>query len=218
MIGYSSYQGRVLAERYASKLDPDLAVVYFGWNDHWNAYGAIDSEKVVNTSTSAWTHIARLFYRRSRLIQAGGWLLDTLVRPASSQALDQVRVPPNQYQENLLRIKELFESIHVPVVFITAPTSHYRLGVPDYTVNMNFARDKQSAITMHKKYNDLVRCVGQGPTAYVLDLESDFNDIQDPQQVFQWDGIHFTSLGQVLAAQRIARFIQTNILVPAEDR
>jgi hypothetical protein len=33
--------------------------------------------------------------------------------------------------ENLLTIQSMFEQQGVPVVFISAPTSHYRLGVPD---------------------------------------------------------------------------------------
>ena len=40
--GYTSYQGRIVAERLAGQVDPDLAVIYYGWNDHWLAYGAVD--------------------------------------------------------------------------------------------------------------------------------------------------------------------------------
>ena len=42
VAGYSSFQGRVIAERLAGGLEGDLALVYFGWNDHWLANGAPD--------------------------------------------------------------------------------------------------------------------------------------------------------------------------------
>ena len=45
MSGYSSHQGRALAERTVPPLAPDLALVWYGWNDHWQAYGATDREK-----------------------------------------------------------------------------------------------------------------------------------------------------------------------------
>ena len=42
--GYSSYQGKVMAEMYGGLFEPDLVVVLFGWNDHWQAYHSIDSK------------------------------------------------------------------------------------------------------------------------------------------------------------------------------
>ncbi len=54
LSGYSSHQGRVLAELYGETLEPDLAVIYFGWNDHWRAYQTIDSQKVVTETRSVW--------------------------------------------------------------------------------------------------------------------------------------------------------------------
>src|SRR5262249_7730440 len=47
MVGYSSHQGRVLAGRYGAMFQPDAVIVCYGWNDHWRAYGAPDSRKVV---------------------------------------------------------------------------------------------------------------------------------------------------------------------------
>jgi hypothetical protein len=41
--GYSTYQGRVLVDKYGKTLQPNLALVSYGWNDHWQAYGQIDS-------------------------------------------------------------------------------------------------------------------------------------------------------------------------------
>jgi len=41
--GYSSHQGRIVAELYGEVFEPDLVFAAFGWNDHWLAYGAPDA-------------------------------------------------------------------------------------------------------------------------------------------------------------------------------
>jgi len=214
--GYSSHQGRVLTEMYGSKLQPDVVFVQFGWNDHWQAYGSPDSEKVVKISESPLSDIMRFAYDKLRLLQ----FLNSLVHSFKNydMRLMEVRVPAEQYRANLLQIKKRFESENIPVVFITAPTSHYRRGVPDYLIELGFAQDKESVLSRHRKYNEIVREVAKTNGAYLVDLEKEFNLLSSDnlQTFFLEDGIHLTLYGMVTVAKRIAEFMETepSLLAP----
>lgn len=65
--GYSSHQGRILAERYAGSLGPDLVVIQFGWNDHWAAIGAPDAAKLIQVPTGP-PAMADALFRRLRTL------------------------------------------------------------------------------------------------------------------------------------------------------
>ena len=203
--GYSSHQGRVLAEVYGERLEPDVAVVYFGWNDHWQAYQTIDSQRVAPGAPSPWAK--RLaFFQRFRLVQGLGSLTASV--KGSNKPIGEVRVPREQYRANLLTIQRIFERQGVPVVFISAPTSHYRLGVPDYLLDLNFIADKQSSVTMHRSYNEIVREISGAPGSYLLDLERDFDSRHDLEAIFTRDGIHFTPAGLALVAKRVSDILE----------
>jgi lysophospholipase L1-like esterase len=210
LSGYSSHQGRVLAEMYGRKLEPDVAVVYFGWNDHWQAYQAVDSQKVVRVSNSFGARSLAVA-QRSRLVQGVESLAASF--SGASAPIGQVRVPSAQYRENLLAIQKIFKEQNVPVVFISAPTSHYRLGVPDYLVDLRFVTDKKSSETMHQTYNQVVREVAKAPGSYLLDLEQNFNAREDLSSIFLADGIHFTQGGLALVAKRVSDFLEEAGLV-----
>ncbi|MCZ6594500.1 MAG: GDSL-type esterase/lipase family protein [Bacteroidetes bacterium] len=211
IAGYSSHQGRVLAEMYGIKHKPDLVFVYYGWNDHWQAYGATDSGKRIKTSGNVWSKINSFAYHNIRLLQGL-----TALRGAfggQNAPTDEVRVPEEQYRENLRRIQKIFEIENIPVVFITAPTSHYRLGVPDYLVDMGFVPDKQSAVKRHKEYNQIVKQVAKAGGSFLLDLETEFSSTSDEslRAIFVNDGIHLTGIGVGIVAKRIVDFFETDL-------
>lgn len=208
--GYSSHQGRVLAELYGERLEPDVAVVYFGWNDHWQAYQAVDSQRPVPNPPSPWAKRLE-FLQRSRLVQ--GVVSMTATLRGANNPIGEVRVPKAQYYENLLTIQRIFEKRNVPVVFISAPTSHYRLGVPDYLVERNFVPNKSWSVEMHRSYNQVVREIAAGaPGSYLLDLEREFESREDLDAIFTRDGIHFTPAGLALVAKRVSDFLGENVL------
>lgn len=207
IAGYSSHQGRVIAEMYGEVVDPDLVFVYYGWNDHWLAWGRVDAEKVVTTAPPPGA-----LYRGSRLAQAVNWFIGNVRRTQSHQLLKEVRVPPKQYRENLLRISGIFAAKNVPVIFSTAPTSHYRLGVPDLFLQHQYIADKGAITRMHREYNQIVREAARTSGLYLLDLEERIDVTDDLRTVFLEDGIHFTPTGLALIAQEIANFIETEVL------
>jgi lysophospholipase L1-like esterase len=207
--GYSSHQGKKITELLGDKVEPDLVVVYFGWNDHWLAYGDIDSQKKSPNPKNELANKVQWFHNHSRILQFVNKAIVTLSN-SDSGPLDETRVSVNEYSENLGYIGHFFVERNIPVIFITAPTSHYRHGVPDYLVALNFATDKESVIRLHRKYNEVVRDVAARTSGYLLDLESEINEMHGIQEIFLSDGIHFTQHGLALVAFHLTQFIATN--------
>lgn len=196
--GYSSHQGRVLAQNYAHRLDPDVAVVFFGWNDHWLAYGDTDANKKVEvTEESVGRQLLKKIYHELRLLQLGVWVVSKVSQTESVKSLGVQRVPVEQYKANLSSIITVFSSHDVPVVLLTAPSTHAKLGVPEYLVREGFVISASDAIDLHATYNDVVRQLGDIDGVTVIDLDSLINQADNTQlkQWFMQDGIHLTEAG-----------------------
>lgn len=211
--GYSSYQGTVLADLYGSTLEPDAAVVLFGWNDHYQAYGAPDRSKKVTLSSGsggAWR-----LCRGLRLAQLAAWVADGL-KGSRPHPMNELRVSADDYRHNLGYIHDRLAESHIPVLFLTAPTSHYRVDAPDYLVRGGFASDKPTSLTLHRQYNDIVRAVARERGAALLDLEQELGSLppRDVAALFSRDGIHLSLAGSAVVASRIARTLQPWISQP----
>ena len=203
--GYSSHQGRVLVARYGEMLEPDLVVISYGWNDHWQAYGAVDSRKKITVGRSAAARTLGVLESRSRLVQ---WLRSVQARwLGTDRRLATVRVPRDEYESNLVHMGKFFAARRVPVIFLTAPTAHYALGVPDYLVTQGFAPDKERVMALHRGYNQVVRDVAVAHGWLVLDLERESAALGNPAELFGGDGIHLTRAGAARVAWRMANFI-----------
>lgn len=206
MAGYGTHQGRALAERHGPALEPDAVVVYYGWNDHWLAYGAVDRDKPGSLRKET-------LYRRSRLLQLLRRLAVSSGVKRDAAALESVRVPAPHYRENLEAIVARFD---VPVVLVTAPSSHRELGVPDYLVAKGFARDKGTVVALHAQYNAIVREVAHASGAHLLDLDALFQSGEDLRAAFTEDGIHLTEAGRWALARRVEGFLRANELLTGE--
>ncbi len=208
VAGYSSYQGKIMAELYGSKLQPDLAVICFGWNDHWLAWTSIDSKKVVSVSKSVLEKAMDAPYRRLQLLQFLNWLL--VPHPSYAGKLSEVRVPENDYRENLTSMWETFAKKDCPVVFLTAPTAAYKTG---FGYNYpSFSVSEEAVVKLHKRYNEIVREVAKEHHAFLLDLEADFGSVENIQPLFLDDKIHFTSEGIKVVAHKVSDFISSKVM------
>ncbi|MBW2387557.1 MAG: hypothetical protein JRG89_03900 [Deltaproteobacteria bacterium] len=215
IAGYSSFQGQVIARKLAPQMEGDLALVYFGWNDHWLAHGAPDSQRIAVEadlgSLQRFVHFAhtqsRLFQFLVRLRVSAGRQNDTVS--------SQLRVPIAEYRENLEDIERRLRSLGLPVVFLTAPTAHYQFGAPAQLVSEEFAADTKSVPRLHRSYNEVVREVARDTGATLLDLEREFEALEpgELEEIFSEDGIHFTEPGLDRLGRRIASFLQREGLV-----
>jgi hypothetical protein len=164
----SSHQGRVVAERHGHSVDPDRVVVYFGWNAHWQAYGAVDADKVVPTGGRS-QEIVRRLLRKTRLVQPIAYLRSRL-SGHEQDPLGRERVPVEAYEENLDAIGQMFADRGTPVLFITAPTAPYGLGIPDSLEDLRLLESRARGLELHGSYNQLVRRVASLENAHLCDL------------------------------------------------
>ena len=208
--GYSTHQGRILAERYGAALEPDVAVVFFGWNDHWLAYGEIDSEKALGVGPVAqltdWVH------GHSRLVQ---WVSYGVAQAAEGLREEpagprRLRVPLPEFERNLRAIVAAFRRADVPVIVVTAPSAHAALGVPRYVVERGFSVDAETALVDHARYAAAARAVAESEGAWLLDLERDFGAVPPERlrRYFRVDGIHLSLLGAVEVALRVDAVVE----------
>ncbi|MEE2685407.1 MAG: SGNH/GDSL hydrolase family protein [Planctomycetota bacterium] len=206
--GYSSHQGRVLSQKYLDRFEPDLVFVYYGWNDHWQAYGSTDAEKAIDPARSGRNSLASRFYNNCHLWQAIQYLVHQVSGSNTNEPIGEVRVPPDTYQNNLEAIGQQCDAAGIPLVLVTAPSSYATRGIPDYLVERNFVPDKQTAQKRHNDYVELTRQVAREGNHLVLDLARDLADLEKPGEVFMTDGIHFQQAGLVLVTDRVVEFIR----------
>lgn len=206
LSGYSSHQGLKVAQRWLGQLEPDLVAIYFGWNDHWLARGAIDSAK---RPALAFERV----YRASALLQA---LRKLLVRTGllggDAPLMTQARVPLEEYRSNLVAMVALAREAGARVVLITAPSTH-DLAVPEYLLKHRFQTDARAVVEEHGRYNQALRELAERQQAPLLDLERDFAQRSDRGALLREDGIHFSEAGRIAAARAFAEFVRAQGLV-----
>lgn len=203
--GYSSYQGRVIAEKYGLLLSPDLVIVQFGWNDHWRAVGEPDAEKTFPAPSVGIRAFHRV-YDRVRVLQALGWVWGVGMGQGNTWS-DQVRVPLEAYVANLTAIRALFEQENIPVRFVTAPSAQALVGVPADLIQRGFATSAESVIQLHETYNARVRTMPG-----VIDLAAEIEKLgAGKRALFQLDGIHPTPAGTEVFGQVVCDEIKLSL-------
>lgn len=153
------------------------------------------------------------FYNNCHVWQAVRYLVNQVFGSGANAPIEQVRVPPDTYRDNLEAIARKCDAAGIPLVLVTAPTSYATQGVPDYLVERDFVPDKQTAQKRHDAYVELTRQVAQEGDHLVLDLARDLADLEKPDEVFMTDGIHFQQAGLVLVTDRVVEFIRQKELL-----
>ncbi len=201
LSGYSSHQGLRAAQRWLAKLEPDLVAIYYGWNDHWLARGAVDSEKAPAIAFEK-------LYRSSALLQA---TRQVLVRSglleAHAPTRDRNRVSLDEYTENIGAIVTLARDAGARVVLLTAPSTH-DLAIPRYLLEHGFQRDSEAVVEEHRRYNEALREFARRHDVPLLDLEAQFAARADRTALFLEDGIHFREAGRIEVARAFREFVR----------
>jgi lysophospholipase L1-like esterase len=206
--GYSAHQGRILVDRWAERLAPDVAFLYYGWNDHWQAYGTTDAEKAILEARPR-TALARWL--------SGSALLESLAQLRSRETgrpLGAPRVPLPEFRSHLRAMGRTLRGLGIPAVYVTAPSSHARLGVPHALIERGLAADEAQVLRDHQAYTDAVREAASEPGAYLLDLAAKAEALEDPGRIFYRDGIHFRRRGIEWVAGEILAFLERERLLP----
>lgn len=202
LAGYSTLQGLRVAERHGLALEPDLVVLCYGWNDHWLARGSIDADKVIHARFER-------VYRSSRMLQA----LASFAIDSGESVLDVPRVSPEQYDANLTRMVRVFRAQGIPVLLVTAPSTH-DVRVPEYLLRYRFGNSASEIVADHARYAQITREVARRESVPVLDLAAELALRAERESWFLADGIHFTEAGRQVIAQRFAERVGELGLVP----
>ena len=203
VAGYSSFQGKMIASEYGDLLDPDLVLVCYGWNDHWDAVNCTDEEAGKKT----YGFFISNLYREFRILQLGRMIYSEILDSETELPLNKPRVNEKQYYDNCLQITEHFKDDNIPVIFMTAPTSFYKYGVPDAHLEEKLIPSDSIAIARHKSYNDIIRKLTSAEKIYLLDLEKIFNDHPRLDDLILNDGIHYTGKGMYEVSTLIYNFL-----------
>ena len=198
---YSSYQGLQRLKYAVTPYRPDIVTIYFGWNEHWMAYMPDHEIKL----QPRWVVRLLNFAERFRTYKFLNSLSDKLASRWTQQKGERLlglRVPPENYSQNLTAIISHARSHQMFPVLITAPSDETQLK-PFY--NFPFPKEKLAAI--HRDYNEIVRQVGAQQNVPVIDLEKIIRQLmshKDMPKIFS-DGIHFTPFGCKLVAQVLSQ-------------
>ncbi len=211
--GYSSYQGKMIAKSFLAELEPDLLVVSFGWNDRWLAFETVDEDKRIAVDRGAGRSIAAGIYSKWRLVQLFRKALAPIL--GESKQLDVSRVPADQFMKNLEEIGAEADRLGAPVIFVTEPSSHPSLGVPDDVVSSTYAKSKEDAIALFREYNEIIRRVANERSSWrLLDLDALMSSRSEVRRLFEDDGVRYSIAGTAVVADLEARYILEHFLPP----
>jgi lysophospholipase L1-like esterase len=193
--GWSSEQGRSQLERDVLPLRPQVVVIEFGWNDHWDALGPADDE----------LHPSRLEVfaaAHCRLVQAYLKARDGLL--ARSHVEPPRRVALARYRENLEVMARDALRAGAHVVLVTAPTDHEAGHEPSY-LQARHLRHLSTLVPLHRSYVQATREAAATTGATLCDAAAAI-EASGPQRrsYFRRDGIHFSAQGDRFMAALVA--------------
>jgi lysophospholipase L1-like esterase len=203
--GYSSYQGRVFFQRELLRLQPDIVLVMFGWNDIWAAAGEIaDKEQrfppqfILNTqNVLSNLHTYRLMKK----------LLLTPIEQSPDSLFSRVapvyRVEAADFAANLKAICDSAKAHGCRPILMTGPAASLYLYYPPR------ARSRFHAV--HARYNDTTRAVAAREHVGLIDLAVDFDQYGGLYDDAQRDPSHFNARGHEYAAGIIARYLRDSL-------
>lgn len=207
VIGYSSWQGRLLLQQRVVNWSPNVITVYFGWNDHWLARGFPDREQ---SAGLPWQLAVNNVLDHSRTYQLAAWG----IARAARRAAPVTRVSLADYEQNLLEMAATARAHGIGVCLLTAPHA-LDLGIPEYLLTSGEVADAAQLPDLHRQYNDVVRRVAAAADLALIDLERDMDEM-DKSTLFVEDHIHLSEAGRVYVARRVAETLRNSGLLPAE--
>jgi lysophospholipase L1-like esterase len=140
--GYTSHQGLAWLRRDIDKLQPDLLIVSFGWNDA--SLSDVPDREAIRTNWYA-VAVRRLIDSSQAFAHAVRWLRAR--QAAKNQTQPQTpapvrhpvaRVSQREYLDNLLSIKELARQHSTAVIFLAAPYRDHSSEAPEADLMLQY--------------------------------------------------------------------------------
>lgn len=199
--GYSSYNGRMFVENYLEKIDADILLIAFGWNDI--AHDFVNDK----TEGKSWV-IYDISYKGvmiySRTIQYIHKFGRRLNRPSKTIATNwkrsefPLRVPPEDFRENMIEMVKHCRDLKVEPVFVSLP-------------RQRSSKTLERRMQLFDKYMDILRDLSSELNVHLADVDQVFQ--QFPSLEFfpnpEVDFSHPNPEGQRLMAEVIASTLDT---------
>jgi lysophospholipase L1-like esterase len=205
VAGWTSFQGRRQLERDVIPLAPDVVLIQFGWNDHWDAYGTADADVAsIAFEEGGFLQELRLLdlLYQARVNLYRGRVARNLM---SGSGMRPKRVAAEDFRANLSAMVRGAREADIVPVLVTAPSRHDRGDEPEY-LRGSWLQDLNELIDVHERYVGIVRDVGAAEGVPVCDLAEEFAALHrtrsalDPPY-FHDDGIHLLPDGSEIAAR-----------------
>lgn len=187
--GYTSHQGLVWLRTQLLAMQPDLVVVYFGWNDHWRSTGVTDRQY------AQWHAVSRI-----RLLG--------LVRGRPAQP--PLRVPVDQYAENLRMIVDEIRAAGAQVILVAAP---YRFTgeAEQRLLQTGYILSGERPGVLHEQYLEVLRGFAGEQGVAVLAADKLLAGLDGPAPLMMRDGIHLTDTAHAAMATALGVLITTGM-------
>jgi lysophospholipase L1-like esterase len=185
--GYSSHQGLLWLRSQLLAAEPDVVVLYFGWNDHWRTPGRTDRQYEQSMRPG-----------RLRLLN----LLDRRPDPPP------FRVPRDEYRENLRTMIDDVARKGGRVVLVAAPYHFTEKSLQRY-VEDAYLLPEDDALAIHRSYLEIVREFSGRDRVSILGADLIFEALGDTPPLLRDDGIHLTRKGHLVMGTLIAEQLRS---------
>ena len=232
LSGYTTHQSLKALQRFVLPRDPDLVVIYHGWNDPGiSKDGMADKEK-----DRYWPDLKSLQppapWRKKvselRILKALGKIKDS-----QDKNWQRPRVDGETFRENLITMVELCAEKRVPVLLIGKPKSHVLsdadrfLQQPylDYYGPQYGTEHVQITDAMHTIYSSIQKEISDQYSGVTwVDAKSYLDDAQNriPKEtervaIFLTDAMHNTTLGKQKLAELVAMHVRPEKVVETQS-
>ena len=198
--GYTSHQGLAWLRRDISRLNPDLLIVSFGWNDA--SLSDVPDRAAVNTS---WPAVGTrwLIDHSQAFAHATRWLRsrqpDETNQPPSRE-LPQARVSQDEYLANLLAIEQHARQQGAAVIVMAAPYRDHSSEAPEADLMLQYRIALGTTMQQHK--------------VPFLEIKELTEDAYPSNEGWFGERIHPNHMGHRLIASELLKLIAASRMLP----
>ena len=199
--GYSSFQGYQLLRVLVKEYTPDIATIYYGWNDHWVDVLS-DKNKYLLNYADYYLNRSAVFF----LIQRAFLGNDDFIRPFRYSRIWKnnkkiVRVSLEDYRKNIENMISLCRKNNVKVILFTAPSN----TIDELPGQGWFSKQPFFTLGLHPKYNQIVRETALKEHVLLFDLDAEIEKHEKKDSLFN-GFVHFNKEGHKLAGELFAEY------------
>ncbi|MBD3403408.1 hypothetical protein GF420_10970 [candidate division GN15 bacterium] len=200
--GYTSLQGKRFLQDELIRLEPEILLVLFAWNDHWAAANGIADKN--QEFPPPWLLDMQNALARLESYRLYKKLLLSAVEPDPDSLYQRdsivYRVGPDDFYQNLQEISAIGQANHMRVIFLTSP-------IP--ALETYYAPGMRSPLhNFHYRYNEIIRRVARDTRAELVDIALRFDRHDGLFDNAAMDPIHFNARGHAVAAEAILELLR----------